>query len=288
MTPVDIAFTLPASDDARRRARRRPQTFRVQIEEAQQRFFFPLPRKPLVARFDPGGWVLKTLKFERPAEMLRYQLTHDADVLGRIEAAEALGKLGDRQERGRAGGGAARATRSGACALRSPLTLGKLRTERALDALLAGLEQAEQSQGAAGHCRGAGRVPRAGAARTGRARGGCAGHTLKEGDPSYFVEAAAAQCAGPDQNRAARSMPWWRRLIVPPGTRSFAATSFRGWPRWATQKPRWCWLAGWAARSPFRRAPRRPGRIGALASDHRLDSGEARQQIVQGLGWRAG
>ena len=85
----------PASDDAED-GETTTSAFRVQIEEAQQRFFFPLPRKPLAVRFDPGGWVLKTLKFELPAEMLRYQLTHDADVLGRIEAAEELGKLGPR------------------------------------------------------------------------------------------------------------------------------------------------------------------------------------------------
>jgi aminopeptidase N len=42
--------------------------------------------------FDPDGWLLKSLKFERPAPMMRYQLAHDPDVLGRIEAAGTLGK----------------------------------------------------------------------------------------------------------------------------------------------------------------------------------------------------
>ena len=64
----------------------------MQVEEAQQTFYFPLEARPLSVRFDQGGWLLKTLDFERPAEMLRYQLRHDPDVLGRIEAAEALGK----------------------------------------------------------------------------------------------------------------------------------------------------------------------------------------------------
>src|SRR5262249_35119955 len=72
-------------------------TFRVQVDEAQQTFYLPLPQRPLTVRFDQGGWLLKTLDFKRPAEMLRYQLRSDPDVLGRIEAAEALGKLSDEQ-----------------------------------------------------------------------------------------------------------------------------------------------------------------------------------------------
>ncbi len=65
--------------------------------QAEQSFYFPLPRRPFSVRFDQGGWLIKTLDFERPADMLRYQLAHDPDVLGRIEAAEALGRLGDPQ-----------------------------------------------------------------------------------------------------------------------------------------------------------------------------------------------
>src|SRR5262249_6342895 len=72
-------------------------TFRVTVDEAQQSFYFPLPRRPLSVRFDQGGWLPKTLDFKRPAEMLRHQLRHDPDVWGRIEAAEALGKLADEQ-----------------------------------------------------------------------------------------------------------------------------------------------------------------------------------------------
>ncbi len=48
-----------------------------------------------MVRFDPDGWLLKTLKFERSARMLRYQLAHDPDVLGRIEAAEGLAEKDD-------------------------------------------------------------------------------------------------------------------------------------------------------------------------------------------------
>ena len=64
-------------------------------EQVEQTFFVPLERQPVMVRFDPGGWLLKTLKFERSARMMRYQLAHDSDMLGRIEAAEALGEAGD-------------------------------------------------------------------------------------------------------------------------------------------------------------------------------------------------
>src|SRR5262249_9783791 len=101
-TPVEIAFMLPEKAARRRDTKVREAgaqvvTFRVQVDEAQQTFYLPLPHRPLTVRFDQGGWLLKTLDFKRPAEMLRSQLRSDPDVLGRIEAAEALGKLSDEQ-----------------------------------------------------------------------------------------------------------------------------------------------------------------------------------------------
>ena len=63
--------------------------------QVEQTFYMPLEREPLMVRFDPDGWLLKTLKFERPAKMMHYQLEHDPDILGRIEAAEALGEVAD-------------------------------------------------------------------------------------------------------------------------------------------------------------------------------------------------
>ncbi len=100
VTPVDIAFMVPEKDGTHGddpKAKASLTTFRVQVDAAEQTFYFPLPRRPFMVRFDEGGWLIKTLDFERPADMLRYQLAHDPDVLGRIEAAEALGRLGDPQ-----------------------------------------------------------------------------------------------------------------------------------------------------------------------------------------------
>ena len=70
------------------------QTLRMHLSQKDQAFYFPLNEKPLMVRVDPGYWCLKTLDFPRPKEMLLYQLRHDDDVIGRIQAASELAKLG--------------------------------------------------------------------------------------------------------------------------------------------------------------------------------------------------
>jgi aminopeptidase N len=100
-TPLDITFTVPATDEAAHDEHtKQVQTIAVQVQlgedgQSEQTFYFPLEREPLMVRIDPDGWLLKTLKFERSARTLRYQLAHDPDVLGRIEAAEELAKHKD-------------------------------------------------------------------------------------------------------------------------------------------------------------------------------------------------
>ncbi len=280
VTPVDIAFTLPASNDAPE-GKTVTQTFRVQIEEAQQRFYFPLPRQPLAVRFDPGGWILKTLTFERPAEMLRYQLAHDSDVLGRIEAAEHLGKLGDE-----------RSVEALAAALLSdPFwgvrvevaeVLSSLRTQRALEALLAGLVQEPDPKARRGivNALGAFRRPeqpeladRAAAALTA---------VLAKGDPSYFVESAAATALGKTRTPGAfqtlvglLDRPSWNETIRAGALNGLAAL---GDPAAAAV------LAGWSGPTkPPQARSAAAGALGMLAQDHRLDSGEPRQQVVEAL-----
>ncbi len=82
--PVEILFKTAKSTER----------FKVFLREKEQRFYFPLDEKPLMVRFDPGNWLLKTLEFTLPKEMLLYQLKHDEDVIGRMQAAEGLAKLG--------------------------------------------------------------------------------------------------------------------------------------------------------------------------------------------------
>ncbi len=101
VTPIDLAFTIPTSEEAARdehTTATRTVEMRVTTGDdgqVEQNFYFPLEREPVMVRFDPNGWLLKTLKFERSNKMLRYQLAHDKDILGRIEAAETLGEQGD-------------------------------------------------------------------------------------------------------------------------------------------------------------------------------------------------
>ena len=82
--PVQVAFI--TSDER--------QATRINIAQKEQTLYFPMKEKPRMVQFDPGYWCLKTLDFTRPKEMLLYQLKHDEDVIGRIQAAQNLAKLG--------------------------------------------------------------------------------------------------------------------------------------------------------------------------------------------------
>ena len=55
-----------------------------------------------MVRFDPGHNFLKTVDFKRGKDMLLYQLKNDDDVVGRIDAAKELAKLGTPRGRRRA------------------------------------------------------------------------------------------------------------------------------------------------------------------------------------------
>jgi len=90
--PIQVAFVTPSTDSGQ--ASEGSQGFRINLSQKEQTFYFPLKGKPLMVQFDPGYWCLKTLDFTRTKEMLLYQLKHDDDVIGRIQAAQGLAKLG--------------------------------------------------------------------------------------------------------------------------------------------------------------------------------------------------
>jgi aminopeptidase N len=71
------------------------ESFRVKIEEKEHNFYFKVAEKPLFASFDPENWLLKTVEWERPKEMLIAQLEKDTISFGRIVAAQALSKFND-------------------------------------------------------------------------------------------------------------------------------------------------------------------------------------------------
>ena len=81
--PVEIEIT----------TRQGSQTHKITVEKAEQTFFFPADSKPLMILFDPGNWVLKTLKFDKSKEEWMYQVKQARTISGRIQACEGLGKI---------------------------------------------------------------------------------------------------------------------------------------------------------------------------------------------------
>lgn len=204
VTPIDLTFTIPTSDEAARdehTTETRTIAMRVITGEdgqVEQSFYIPLEREPVMVRFDPDGWLLKTLKFERSTKMMRYQFAHDPDVLGRIEAAEALGEDGSAES---------------VEALKTALfndafwgvrvaaaeALGVIGTERAQSILLQGLEELttpefSRVRTAIAETLGKFQVPQQAelAERSAQALKAL----LARGDVSYRVESAAAHALG--------------------------------------------------------------------------------------------
>ena len=62
----------------------------VPVHGKQSTLTLALPAPPRAIRWNDGGWILEAHDFPRPTVMLRYQLEHDDDVLGRLEAVELL------------------------------------------------------------------------------------------------------------------------------------------------------------------------------------------------------
>ncbi|MEX2081446.1 MAG: HEAT repeat domain-containing protein, partial [Dehalococcoidia bacterium] len=130
-------FRAPVTIDFRV-GRGRPQPFRVDVTEAEHTFYFALPAKPDLCRFDPYNWTLKRLEFERSTAELRFQIAQDDDISGRIAAAEALGKKGG-PEAVKALTAALAGDRFWAVQAAAAKALGAIRTDEARDGLMANL-----------------------------------------------------------------------------------------------------------------------------------------------------
>ncbi len=81
--PVEIAITAG-----------KRKVHRLDIKEKQQTFLFPLKKAPSAVEFDPSNWILKTLDFSRPKEMLLKIMKESPAPIARIRAAQELSKLG--------------------------------------------------------------------------------------------------------------------------------------------------------------------------------------------------
>ena len=171
-------------------ARRTPST--SQVSEKAHNFYFALPAKPQMVRFDPGHNFLKSVEFKRGKEMLLHQLKHDDDVVGRVDAARELAKSGSREAIGALKDAVLTDAFWGVQA-EAARALGTMRTAAARDALLACVKVRHPKARR-------GVVAALGHFRHDEEAAAALEKLLRAGDASYYVEAAAANALG--QTRA--------------------------------------------------------------------------------------
>jgi aminopeptidase N len=126
--PVDVEVTTSAG----------AKTYRVTVQRAEQDFYFKTDARPLMVRFDKGSWILKDLEFARGTGELAYQLAHDDDVMGRVQAARDLAGRPDEEEAVRALALALREDRFWGVRLEAAQALAKSKGDVARASLLAG------------------------------------------------------------------------------------------------------------------------------------------------------
>ena len=161
--------------------------FKVRVHEREQSFYFPLEEKPQFISFDVGNNYLKTVTLEYPVPELKAQLEFDPDPISRIYAAEALAKKGGLE--------AVKAlsvagVQDPCWGVRAEVAkqLGEIKLDQAFDGLVAGL----QDQHA--HTRRA-VVDELAKIKTNESYQAVR-ELVSKGDPSYYVEAAAAHAIG--------------------------------------------------------------------------------------------
>ncbi|MBN2316386.1 MAG: HEAT repeat domain-containing protein [Sedimentisphaerales bacterium] len=69
----------------------------IVVDSKQHDFYFRLPGKPEIIRFDPEYGLLANVTFNKPAPLLYAQLACEDDVIGRLKAADALAKKKDKK-----------------------------------------------------------------------------------------------------------------------------------------------------------------------------------------------
>ncbi len=162
-------------------------TFTVRIYEKEQSFYFPLEQKPDFISFDQGNNYLKTVALEYALPELKAQLLHDPDPISRIYAAQALAKKGG-LEAVRALAEALGNDKFWAVRSEVAQSLAKIKLDQAGAALIAGLQDPEA------------RVRRSVVDALGQVKDlpslEAVQELLEAGDPSYYVESAAARVLG--------------------------------------------------------------------------------------------
>jgi aminopeptidase N len=221
-TPLDLAFTLPVTDEPTQAGQpQQTRTINIQVllgedGQVEQSFYLPFEREPLMVRIDPDGWLLKTLKFERSTNMLRYQLIHDPDVLGRVEAAEELGK---RKEAASLDALTVALNNDAFWGVRatSALALGTIGDEKAQVVLIKALQELDPTQfSRVRHAitRALGHYQAPQQAELAQRSTQALRAVLEHGDVSYLVEAGAAETLG--KNRVEGNVDFLLQLLDRP------------------------------------------------------------------------
>ncbi len=68
--------------------------FTIRMKEPIYNLYVPMDQPPQDVRIDPDYSLIMSLDLEKPEEMFIYQLQNDANIIGRIRAAQALAKKG--------------------------------------------------------------------------------------------------------------------------------------------------------------------------------------------------
>jgi aminopeptidase N len=74
-----------------------PVDHEIVVDRKKHEFYIPLEAEPEIVRFDPDFTILADVTFSKPDKMLLAQLVNEQDTMGRVFAAEALGKRKTRE-----------------------------------------------------------------------------------------------------------------------------------------------------------------------------------------------
>jgi aminopeptidase N len=184
---VDVELDLVFKDGTIKRETRR-------VDQASATFSIRVPSRPKFVVVDPGLRILGDVKVECPRDMLHAQLAHAPTARGRLLAASLLGKFDDPATARVLAESLAKDDEFWAVRAEVAATLGKIRSDEALDVLVKNAQTKHA------------KVRRAVAAALGQFRSAKAADALKPlalKDASYLVEAEAARALGQTRQPAA-------------------------------------------------------------------------------------
>ena len=162
-------------------------TFTVRLNEREQSFYFPLAEKPQFVSFDVGNHFLKTVTLEYAVPELKAQLEFDPNPISRIYAAEALAKKGG-LEATNALSNALKHDSFWGVQVEVAKQLAEIKLDQAFDGLVPGLQDHNPFVRRA--------VVEALATIKTHDSYKAVKKVVKNGDPSYYVEAAASRAVG--------------------------------------------------------------------------------------------